>query len=79
MDSVAHRLLKQIADLEQKALHDQHYYRGCREGITLLLQEVKKAADEQRQREQPAPAPERSISAIRKKRKEAESGADEGR
>lgn len=76
MESVAQRLLKQISELEQKALHDQHYYRGCREGIALLLQEIKKAADEQRQREQPAPAPERSISSIRKKRKEAEPGTN---
>jgi len=78
MEPVAQRLLKQIAELEQKAVADQHYYRGCREGIALLLQEMKKAVDEQRQREQSAPAaaPERSLSAIRKKRKEAEPGTN---
>ena len=84
MDNVAKRLLQQISDLEQKATADTHYYRGCREGITLLLQEVRKAAelDNERRRQQESgleqAAPERNIATVRKKRKEAKAGADEG-
>ena len=69
MEPVAQRLLKQIADLEQKAVNDQHYYKGCREGIVLLLQEMKKSADEQRESE-------RSVPQVRKERKKADAGAD---
>ena len=82
MDNVAQRLLRQINDLEQKATADTHYYRGCREGITLLLQEVRKAAEveneqRRRQEQQPEPAPKRDIVSVGKKRKEAKSGANE--
>jgi hypothetical protein len=73
MEPVAQRLLKQIADLEQKAVNDQHYYKGCREGIVLLLQEMKKSADEQRERERES---ERSVPQVRKERKKADAGAD---
>jgi hypothetical protein len=73
MEQVAQRLLKQIADLEQKALNDQHYYKGCREGIVLLIQEMKKSANEHRERE---PEQKPSVPQVRKERKKADAGAD---
>lgn len=73
VNDVAQKLLDHITTLERRMEQDSHYYRGAREGILLLLQEMSKAANDGRPEGQSAE--ESSVSEIRQERKKAEAGA----